>query len=71
MNSEIYIIKKKIKITNPHKQQAFIVGPKYRAQNERHKQGVQSIGLPTFFAHQFAHHSQQIILKLTDQINFQ
>ena len=48
MNSEIYIIKKIIKITNPHKQQAFIVGPKYRAQNARHKQGVQSIGVPFF-----------------------
>ena len=69
MNTEIYIIKK-IKITNP-KQQAFVAGAKYRAQNARHKQGVQIIGLPTFFAHQFAHHSQQIILKLTDQINFQ
>ena len=44
MNSEIYIIKK-IKITNP-KQQAFVAGPKYRAQNARHKQGVQSIGVP-------------------------
>ena len=50
MNSEIYIIDiiKKIKITNP-KQQAFVAGPKYRAQNARHKQGVQSIGVPFFF----------------------
>ena len=44
MNSEIYIIKKII-VTNP-KQQAFVAGAKYRAQNARHKQGVQSIGVP-------------------------
>ena len=44
MNSEIYIIEK-IQMTNP-KQQACILGPKYRAQNARHKQGVQSIGVP-------------------------
>ena len=49
MNSEIYVISiKKMKITYP-KQQAFVQGAKYRAQNARHKQrdeGVQSIGVP-------------------------
>ena len=37
-----------MKITYP-KQQAFVQGAKYRAQNARHKQrdeGVQSIGVP-------------------------
>ena len=38
----IYI---KMKITYP-KQQAFVEGAKYRAQNARHKQGVQSMGVP-------------------------
>ena len=34
-----------MKITYP-KQQAFVEGAKYGAQNARHKQGVQSVGVP-------------------------